>query len=65
MAHILLSIVEDEAMVRESLYDFLNAQEEIEIQVVAKSVEDFLRITDRNQLKPVFFHEFFMNFNRN
>ncbi|HOY21123.1 MAG TPA: response regulator transcription factor [Haliscomenobacter sp.] len=43
MAHILLSIVEDEAMVRESLYDFLNAQEEIDIQIVAKSVEDFLQ----------------------
>lgn len=44
MALIHLSIIEDEALVRESLADFLSAQADFEIYSVAESVESFLAL---------------------
>ena len=42
MSRINLSIVEDEALVRESLTDFLSAQLEFEVHSINESVESFL-----------------------
>lgn len=42
MSRINLSIVEDEALVRESLTDFLNAQADFEVHSINESVESFL-----------------------
>ena len=42
MAQIYLSIIEDEALVRESLSEFLSAQAEFKIHSIAESVETFL-----------------------
>jgi DNA-binding NarL/FixJ family response regulator len=42
MSRINLSIVEDEALVRESLTDFLSAQPEFEVHSINESVETFL-----------------------
>jgi DNA-binding NarL/FixJ family response regulator len=44
MAQIHLSIIEDEALVRESLSEFLSAQAEFKIHSIAESVETFLAI---------------------
>ena len=44
MAQIYLSIIEDEALVRESLSEFLSAQAEFKIHSIAESVETFLGI---------------------
>lgn len=44
MAQIYLSIIEDEALVRESLSEFLSAQAEFKIHSIAESVETFLAI---------------------
>ncbi len=44
MAQIHLSIIEDEALVRESLADFLSAQADFEIHSIANSVETFLAL---------------------
>lgn len=44
MAHIQLSIIEDEAMVRESLHDFLSTQANFSIHSVVDSMEAFLAL---------------------
>jgi len=44
MAQIHLSIIEDEALVRESLSEFLSAQAEFKIHSIAESVETFLAL---------------------
>lgn len=44
MAQIHLSIIEDEALVRESLADFLSAQADFKIHSIANSVETFLAL---------------------
>ncbi|MDX2070721.1 MAG: response regulator transcription factor [Haliscomenobacter sp.] len=44
MAHIHLSIIEDEETVRESLADFLSAQADFVVHSVAESVETFLAL---------------------
>lgn len=44
MAQIQLSIIEDEAMVRESLHDFLSAQVHFSIHSVVDSIEAFLAL---------------------
>lgn len=44
MSQIHLSIIEDEALVRESLSEFLSAQAEFKIHSIAESVETFLAL---------------------
>lgn len=44
MAKIRLSIIEDEAMIRESLYDFLSTQATFEIHSTTDSIESFLAL---------------------
>lgn len=53
METIRLGIVEDDTVIRESLIKYMSANPSIEIQIAAKSMEDFFNRTNNGQVKAI------------
>ena len=52
MQPIYLAIIEDEPLVRKSLYTYLTEHPSIDIQLMADSIEEFLQLLDGNPTAP-------------